>query len=153
MKRAIAVLNKISVFIITIFIFSPSYSSIYLAINESLQDTLPENKKTEQPVYVTSRLVTPRPVIDGKLDDECWNYGTWAGDYTQFVPNEGAEPSYPTEMNIQYDDRNIYIAFRCYDGEPNKITRMAGLRDEQVGDIIGLSFDSYRDYRTGFDFS
>ena len=56
-------------------------------------------------------------------------------------------------MNIQYDDKNLYVAFRAYDGEPEKIVRMAGVRDETVGDMVGLTFDSYRDYRTGFEFT
>lgn len=106
----------------------------------------------KQPVYTTSRLVTPKPVIDGKLDDECWKHGTWAGDYTQFVPNEGAKPTKPTEFNIQYDDKNLYVAFRAYD-DPDKIIRMAGVRDEIVGDLVGFTLDSYRDYRTGFEFT
>ena len=50
---------------------------------------------------------------------------TWAGDYHQFLPNEGAKPTYPTEHNIQYDDKNLYIAFRAYDPEPDKIHRYA----------------------------
>jgi hypothetical protein len=108
-----------------------------------LQDTVAnQNQSPKQPVYTTSRLITTRPVIDGKLDDECWKKGTWAGNFTQFVPNEGAKPTYPTELNIQYDDKNLYVAFRALDGEPEKIVRMAGVRDEIVGDMIGLAFDS-----------
>jgi len=129
--------------------------AITYEINNNLQqDTTSKQKSiSNQPVYTTSRLVTPKPVIDGKLDDECWQHGTWAGDYTQFVPKEGAEPTYPTELNIQYDDRNLYIAFRAFDGEPDKIQRFAGVRDEIVGDMVGVNFDSYRDYRTGFEFT
>lgn len=108
---------------------------------------------SNQPVYNTTRLVTPKPVIDGKLDDDCWKHGNWVGDYHQFIPKEGAKPTYPTFMNIQYDDRNIYVAFRCFDGEPKKINRMVGVRDEQSGDQAGVNFDSYRDYRTGFEFT
>jgi len=97
--------------------------------------------------------MTARPVIDGKLNDDCWKNGTWTGNFTQWIPKEGAKPTYPTELNIQYDDKNLYVAFRAYDGEPGKILRLAGARDELVGDIIGVNFDSYRDYRTGFEFS
>ncbi len=118
------------------------------------QDTVvKQSTAVKQPVYTTSRLVTVRPVIDGKLDDECWKQGTWAGDWTQFIPREGAKPTWPTEFNIQYDDKYLYIAFRAWDGEPDKIKRMAGVRDEIVGDVVGVTFDSYRDYRTGFEFS
>ena len=129
------------------------YSSTELNLTDC-QDTIPGQKSAiQQPVYTTSRLVTDKPVIDGKLDDECWTKGTWAGDYTQFMPNEGAKPTFPTEFNIQYDDKNLYIAFRAFDYEPEKIQRYAGVRDELVGDIMGITFDSYRDYRTGFEFT
>jgi hypothetical protein len=113
------------------------------------QTTVP---KKEPRVYTTSRLLTPKPKIDGKLDDALWKAGTWAGDYTQWIPKEGARPSRPTELNIQYDDKNIYIAFRAFD-DPSKILRMAGSREEFVGDVVGIAFDSYHDYRSGFEFS
>jgi len=122
-----------------------------LSTEAEQQDTV--KSKVKQPVYTTSRLVTPRPVIDGKLDDECWKMGTWAGDYHQFVPNEGAKPTYPTELNIQYDDKYLYVAFRAFDGEPDKIVKLSGGRDENIGDMVGLTLDSYRDYRTGFEFT
>ncbi|HEX2968315.1 MAG TPA: DUF5916 domain-containing protein [Bacteroidales bacterium] len=124
-----------------------------LFLSAQTQDTTKRNVTLKQPEYTTSRLVTEKPVIDGKLDDECWKHGTWAGDYTQFTPNEGAKPTYPTTLNIQYDDKNLYVAFRAYDGEPDKIVRMAGVRDETVGDMVGFTLDSYRDYRTGFEFT
>ena len=129
--------------------------TIFLISEDSFsQDTLSNLQlPLKQPTYTTSRLVTKKPVIDGKLDDECWKFGTWAGDYTQWIPREGAKPTWPTEFNIQYDDKYIYIAFRGFDGEPEKINRFAGVRDEQVGDMMGVTFDSYRDYRTGFEFT
>lgn len=108
--------------------------------------------KREPRVYTTSRLLTPKPKIDGKLDDALWKAGTWAGDYTQWIPREGARPSHPTELNIQYDDKNLYIAFRAFD-DPSKILKMAGSREEFVGDVVGIAFDSYHDYRSGFEFS
>jgi hypothetical protein len=142
------------VFIALFFTFSAVFPSASFGINMSQQDTIPsQNQPLKQPVYVTTRLITAKPVIDGKLDDECWKHGNWAGDYHQFVPNEGAKPTYPTEHNIQYDDKNLYIAFRAYDPEPNKIHRYADVRDNTVGDMIGVNFDSYRDYRTGFEFT
>ncbi len=117
------------------------------------KDSTVDLSHPKQPVYTTSRLVTPRPVIDGKLNDECWKKGTWAGNFTQYIPKEGAKPSYQTEFNLQYDDKNLYVAIRAYDGEPEKILRLAGARDEFVGDMVGINFDSYHDYRTGFEFT
>lgn len=117
------------------------------------QDSVVDLSHPKQPVYTTTRLVTPKPVIDGKLDDECWKKGTWAGNFTQYIPKEGAKPTYPTEFNLQYDDKNIYVAIRAFDGEPERILRLAGARDEFVGDMVGINFDSYHDYRTGFEFT
>lgn len=119
----------------------------------NLQDTVKTQNSTKQPVYTTSRLVAEKPVIDGILNDECWTKGSWTGNFTQWIPDEGAKPTYPTVLNIQYDDKNIYAAIRAYDGEPKKILRQAGVRDELTGDMVGINFDSYRDYRTGFEFT
>ena len=153
MKLTKAAIRILSAVIITIVGSSHLYSSPLSAIFENIQDTVRTKNSPKQPVYTTSRLVTAKPVIDGKLDDECWKNGTWAGNFTQWIPNEGAKPTYPTELNIQYDDKNLYVAIRAFDGEPGKILRQAGVRDELVGDMAGVNFDSYRDYRTGFEFT
>jgi Domain of unknown function (DUF5916) len=145
----------LSKILLLLFISIPgqSFSSESSHSDSLLQDTIVKSKAVVQPVYKTVRLSTKKPVIDGKLDDECWETGVWAGDYHQFVPNEGAEPSDPTEMKILYDDKFIYVAFRAYDSEPEKIQIRSGARDEFVGDIMGINFDSYHDHRTGFEFS
>jgi len=103
--------------------------------------------------YTTHRLTTPPPVIDGKLDDACWQNNNWTGDFTQWIPNEGGKPSQPTILNLIFDDKNLYVAIRAYDSEPDKISRKASRRDELSGDIVGINFDSYHDHRTGFEFN
>ena len=116
-------INYYSKFLITLLSFlliqAKGFSnpdSNYNVLSDTVKKTSPQ-----QPVYTTSRLVTEKPVIDGKLNDECWTKGTWAGNFRQWIPNEGAKPTYPTEFNIQYDDKNLYVAIRCHDGEPEKI--------------------------------
>lgn len=116
-------------------------------------DSIDNQSKKPLKVYNTTRLTTPKPVIDGKLDDECWKTGEWAGDFIQWVPKEGAKPSQQTQFKILYDDKNLYVAMRAFDNEPEKISRKAGRRDELAGDIMGVNFDSYHDHRTGFEFS
>jgi hypothetical protein len=103
-------------------------------------------------VYTTERLSTARPVINGILDDACWKTGTWAGDFIQFIPNEGGKPSQQTFVKVLYDDKSMYVAIRAMDNEPSKIAIKAGRRDEFSGDMVGISFDSYHDHRTGFEF-
>ena len=150
MKRTNTFVKIPLVIIITTLVLFRSYSSTSAMAFENLQDTVHTQNSPKQPVYTTSRLVTAKPVIDGKLDDECLNKCTWACNFRQWIPKEVAKPTYPTDLNIQYDDKNLYVAIRAYDGEPDKILRLAGVRDELVGDVVGVNFDSYRDYRTGF---
>ncbi len=104
-------------------------------------------------IYTTVKLTSAPPVIDGRLDDETWQEGEWAGDYKQQMPTEGAKPSQPTEIKILYDERNIYVAIRAYD-DPALIHRYGSRRDkvEDAGDVVGVCFDSYNDKRTGFEF-
>ena len=115
-------------------------------------DTLSTVPKKSARVYSTTRLTTDKPIIDGVLDDSCWKTGEWAGDFTQWIPHEGAKPSQATQIKILYDDKNVYVAIRAFDSEPEKIIRKAGRRDEFNGDVVGINFDSYHDHRTGFEF-
>ncbi|MFC2123290.1 DUF5916 domain-containing protein [Bacteroidota bacterium] len=103
-------------------------------------------------VYTTQHIQSNPPKIDGKLDDTCWDEGSWSGHYQQYLPAEGIPPSQETEIKILYDNQNMYVAIRAYDNEPEKIDRQMGRRDAFNGDMVGVCFDSYFDHRTGFEF-
>lgn len=132
-----------------LFIFS---AFEFASSSKSKVDTSATTLKKPLRAYTTTRLTTAKPDIDGILNDECWKTGEWAGDFTQWVPKEGAKPSQPTQIKILYDDKNIYVAIRAFDSEPKKISKKAGKRDELTGDMVGINFDSYHDRRTGFEF-
>ena len=104
-------------------------------------------------IYRTHRLIGFAPVINGRLDDSCWEQGEWSLNYVQQQPYEGNAPSQNTKFKILYDDNNIYVAIRAYDTEPEKIDRQLTRRDAFSGDIAGVNFDSYFDHRTGFEFN
>ncbi len=102
-------------------------------------------------IYTTERLAGAPPSIDGRLDDEAWKQGEWAGDYVQQLPVEGGKASQKTELKILYDDKNIYFAIRAYD-DMSKITKYPARRDSITGDVVGVCFDSLFDKRSGFEF-
>lgn len=52
------------------------------------------------------------PVIDGKLDDKCWQY---AATFSPLVHPSGSGRSLQTNAFINYDAENIYIGIRAYD--------------------------------------
>ncbi|MBE0673159.1 MAG: carbohydrate binding family 9 domain-containing protein, partial [Bacteroidales bacterium] len=97
-------------------------------------------------------MIEKAPVIDGYLSDEAWTSGEWQGDFTQFEPTEGANPSQPTEFKILYDNSYIYVAIKAYDSSPDSIVSRMTRRDNIDGDNVGIVFDSYYDQRTGFAF-
>ncbi|MBI1939261.1 MAG: carbohydrate binding family 9 domain-containing protein [Ignavibacteriales bacterium] len=101
--------------------------------------------------YVTTRTGTP-PEIDGKLDDECWSPENWHDFIYQKEPIDGGIPTEKTTFKVVYDDDYIYTAIRAYDSEPEKISKILSARDKFIGDLVGISIDSYLDRRTAFEF-
>jgi len=113
-------------------------------------DTTIHKNSNDKRVYHTIRTDTP-PKIDGKLDDACWETGTWSGKFLQQMPTEGEAPTDATEMQILYDDKNIYVAFRIHD-DRDKIDVRLSRRDNFAGDMIGIALDSYNTQRTAYEF-
>jgi len=118
-------------------------------------DTLIPFDQAYKRSYHTVKLEGKPPVIDGKLDDECWkNEGNWSQKFLQNTPVERAQPTYPTKIKILFDDKNIYFALRAWDPEPGKINRFVGNRDDNsIGDLISVAFDSYHDSRAAAEFN
>lgn len=110
-------------------------------------------ENSERKAYFTKRIEGAAPKIDGTLDDQAWDAVPWAGDYVQFEPDQGAEPGEETAFKILYDDDNLYIAYRCYDREPDKIVSRMSRRDGFEGDWVEINIDSYHDLRTAFSFT
>jgi hypothetical protein len=107
---------------------------------------IPEKKQ-----YKAERLPVA-PDIDGILDEEVWNSGTWSGDFTQWEPYNGKPASQKTEFKILFDENNLYVAVKAYDTSPDSIVKRLTRRDQIDGDMVAVVFDSYHDLRTGFWF-
>ena len=52
-------------------------------------DTIPQKR------YDTRRLAGSNITLDGIPDEEAWNIVEWAGNFTQWQPNDGAPASQP----------------------------------------------------------
>ncbi|MBA3634530.1 MAG: carbohydrate binding family 9 domain-containing protein [Acidobacteria bacterium] len=100
------------------------------------------------PVKITK--ISTLPVIDGKLDDEIWKTATVFKDFIQTGPGDNVEPSKPTEAYLAYDEKNLYIAFKCWD-ERDKIRATLAKRDEVLGeDNVRVWLDTYNDQRRAY---
>jgi len=134
-------------------LMSGSYVFAQDSINYHLStDSMVNVKASIRRTYFATRT-TIKPRIDGKLNDECWKQGVWAGDFVQQQPLQAKAPSQPTEIKILYDNDNLYVAMRCYDREPKKMRPILGRRDALVGDVSGIALDSYHDKQTAYEFN
>lgn len=62
------------------------------------------------------------PVLDGNLDDACWQNVSVNADFVISTPSYGKPSTYKTEVKIIYDDNAIYIGAYCHDSEPKKFS-------------------------------
>jgi len=122
---------------------------IFFAISNLF--SLPQDtKKIYEAVFITDKS----PQIDGVLSDEVWRLAPWENEFIQREPYEGQQPSEKTAFKILYDEKNLYVAIRAYDSQPDKIVPRVAKRDRgNESDRVGIYIDSYYDLRTAFEFS
>lgn len=124
----------------------PFYS---LAQSQESTPTIAQEKR----IYFTKSISQTPPTIDGVLDDPVWENVEWGGDFIQRQPYEREAPSQKTNFKILYDAKNLYIAYRCHDTDPDKIVKRLSRRDGFEGDWIEVNIDSYHDLRSAFSFT
>jgi hypothetical protein len=155
MMKKIIIQILFFLFLISSFTFSftmnPNEKSYSLIDSINTKDSLKNEFMKRKYIYTTGRTDTP-PKIDGILNDECWKTGNWTDFTFQREPVDCGLPTERTIFKIFYDNKYIYAAFKLYDKEPEKISRIMSNRDNITGDVIVISFDSYFDKRSSFDF-
>ena len=110
--------------------------------------------KVPKRIYKTKPLGEEKaPVIDGILDDASWSIVEWADDFIEWRPDENTPPHQQTKFKIIYDEKNLYVAIKLLDKEPDSIVKRLSRRDSFDGDWIEINFDSYHDLRTAFSFN
>ncbi|WP_289644744.1 DUF5916 domain-containing protein [Maribacter aestuarii] len=112
------------------------------------QDSVPKR------IYNTTNLGDVNsPKIDGIIDDKAWELVEWSGNYIEWSPDENTPPSHQSKLKILYDDKNLFVAFRCYDAEPDKIVSRLSRRDGFDGDWVEINIGSLGDLRTAYSFT
>jgi len=90
------------------------------------------------------------PIIDGKIDEEQWKSAAVFKDFYQTSPGDNIAPSKPTEVYVMYDEKNLYVAFKCWD-EKDKIRATTAARDNVFGeDNVRMWLDTYNDQRRAY---
>jgi len=58
--------------------------------------------------------------VDGRLDEEVYGNIEPISDFVQQEPDEGRAATERTEAWIFFDDKNVYVAARCWDSRPDR---------------------------------
>jgi Domain of unknown function (DUF5916) len=93
--------------------------------------------------------------LDGRLDEIFYTAIHPARGFIQQEPQSGAPASEDTEVWVFFDDRNVYVAFRCLDSRPDRIVANEMRRDNNnifQNDNVTVVLDTFYDRRTAFFF-
>ena len=82
------------------------------------------------PECKAARIKKISPVIDGCLDDSCWESAQWQ---TNFHPlNGGNNLSNKTRFKVVFDDEKLYFAIECFEKRPDRMKIRARDKDDPV---------------------
>ncbi|MCM2271273.1 MAG: carbohydrate binding family 9 domain-containing protein [candidate division Zixibacteria bacterium] len=99
------------------------------------------------------RVSGSSPRVDGRLDDPVWTLASFASDFLQKDPTEGAPPTDQTEVAVIFDDNGLYVGAKLYCNDTQKLKLHLDRRDNQgPSEQFIVSIDSYRDKQTAYGF-
>ena len=98
------------------------------------------------------------PIIDGKMEDDCWKNRTFGTHFVCMDPDNGKPipEGFRTEWRAVYDNNAVYFIIKMYDPAPDSILKQLSIRDDLEKtntDQIGIWINPYNDGQTDFNFS
>jgi hypothetical protein len=104
------------------------------------------------PRAAATRTSSP-PQIDGQLNEPVWQQATPLDGWVQKMPEAGKPASERTELRILYDDRAVYLGFRCWDSHARELSPRLGRRDNlPESDWVVFNVDPFHDRRAAYFF-
>jgi hypothetical protein len=121
-----------------------------LAVQLTLSYAQSDQQESKRPIIKIPKISNP-PKIDGRLDDDCWAQATKLSNFYKYVPVDGEPASEKTEVLLAYDKENLYVAFRCYDSNKQKIRAHLSKRDTILeDDRVSFQIDTFNNQRRGY---
>jgi len=80
-------------------------------------------------------------VIDGVLDEPVWKDALQVDKFYEITPGDNTSAVVQTVGYIWYDERALYVAFRCFDPHPESIRAIFSERDAVTSDQDLVQFD------------
>jgi len=109
-----------------------------------------ETNKTIQAVKTSSP-----PIIDGELDDVCWQKAAKVSDFIQHEPVKGAKATEKMTVYLLFDEERLYVAFECFQSDMEKLQASATRRDSEFwnDDYVEVFLDTFHDKRNCYAFA
>ena len=100
-------------------------------------------EKSKTPPVVRAVMCSRPPVIDGNLGDACWEEAFQTEGFLRMDKNEASPEK--TKAFICYDKEGLYVAFYCFDSQPDKIRAMQKKRGGMIwqDDLVEIGLDTY----------
>jgi hypothetical protein len=113
-------------------------------------------RSAEGGISLRATRVTSALTIDGRLDEAVYEKTPAIGGFVQQDPDEGRPATERTDAWIFFDDKNLYIAVRCWDSHPERQIANEMRRDsESIGqnENFAVLLDTFHDKRNGLVFN
>ena len=128
----------------------PATNTVEVSTKETKKSKIILPPEKANPVTIPKIGIESAITIDGNPNEEMWKTAAVFKDFYQTGPGDNIAPSKPTEVMMMYDEKNLYIAFKCWD-EKDKIRATVAKRDEVFGeDNVRLWLDTYNDQRRAY---
>ncbi len=118
-------------------------------------ETLPEVSTAPSATRPTHDIpqIDGAMTIDGQLDEAAWQQALMLTLDFETDPGENVAAEVRTECYLMYDQRRLYVAFKAFDPEPEKIRARLTDRDTAFrDDFLGVALDTFNDERHAFEF-
>lgn len=139
----------ITVLLFSIYIQAQPTTTIIQA-NEIKKDNPRLKLPPEKARPVTIPKIETAITIDGRPDEAAWQTAAVFKDFIQTYPGDNIDPSRATEAYMMYDEKHLYLAFKCWD-ERDKIRATVAKRDGVFGeDNVRVWLDTYNDQRRAY---
>ena len=102
---------------------------------------------------VASRTETA-PVLDGHLDDPCWDLAEPSSGFVLLDPVEGVPARNQTVVKVLYTQDQLYFGLYMADSTPENIDARVVPRDGRFAprDLVGIVLDTHHDHRNAYGF-
>jgi len=92
--------------------------------------------------------------IDGKLEEDAWGQAARLDGFLEVVPVQGRPADPKTEVWLMRDQKALYLAFVCYEPQPEGMVLQNMRRDAFLNDDDRMEFvfDTFRDGQTAYFF-